>query len=302
LVGPTASGKSAVALEVAGTVNAAGMGPPIEIVVVDSMQVYRGMDIGTAKPSPAEQGQVTHHLINLVDPVEDFDVASYKLAFDRTLGEIEARGHRALLVGGTGLYFQAAVDGFCPPGRFPEVLGDLMLESDTAALHSRLAVLDPLGASRILPGNRRRVLRAMEVSLGSGKPFSAFGPGVNAFPPTGWRLAGLWLPRAIGVSRIQARWRAMMSEGLVDETRGLLQRYGRLSRTAGQALGYREISRYLRGECSRDVAEAEALQRTQHFARRQRMWWRRDPRITWFGAPDDTRRAIPAILGEWTTT
>lgn len=270
----------------------------VEIVTVDSMQVYRGMDIGTAKPTPAEQAEIPHHLIDLIDPGEDWSVTSWTAAACRALAGIEARGHRALLVGGTGLYFQAVVDGLTPPGQYPEVRAELDREEDTAALHRRLTRVDPLAASRMEPSNRRRVVRALEVSLGSGRPFSSFGPGMTAYPPTPWRLAGLWLPRSVVAERITRRLQEMVRAGLVEEVERL--RGGGLSRTARQALGYREVLRHLEGEIGLDEAVHEADRRTRAFSRRQRVWWRRDPRIAWYGAVENPLAVIPQILGDWT--
>ncbi len=269
----------------------------VELVTVDSMQVYRGMDIGTAKPSPAEQEEMPHHLLDLADPAEEWSVTRWAAAARDALAGIEARGHRALLVGGTGLYFQAVVDGLVPPGQYPGVRADLDREKDTAVLHRRLTAVDPLAASRMEPSNRRRVIRALEVSIGSGRPFSSFGPGMTAYPATDWRLAGLWLPRPVVAERIGRRLREMVSRGFVSEVEAL-HRAG-MSRTARQALGYREILRHLEGEFGLDEAVEEADRRTRAFSRRQRVWWRRDPRIAWYGAPDNPLAVIPQILGDW---
>jgi tRNA dimethylallyltransferase len=271
----------------------------VELVSVDSMQVYRGMDIGTAKPSPEEQAEVPHHLIDLVEPAEDFTVARYLPAARGVLEGIEARGHRALLVGGTGLYFHAVVDRLTPPGQYPQLRVELEAEGDGAALYRRLEQLDPLAASKIEPGNRRRVVRALEVTVGSGRPFSSFGPGIDSYPPTRFRLAGLWLPRPVLSARIATRLAAMVSAGLLDEVRRLAARPGGLSRTARQALGYRELLACLEGVTSLDQATADAVSRTRSFARRQRMWWRRDPRIAWYGARENPLAVIPALLGDW---
>jgi tRNA dimethylallyltransferase len=297
LVGCTASGKSAVALELARKLSQDG--PAIELVNVDSMQVYRGMDIGTAKPSAAERTEIPHHLIDLVEPDEDFTVTRYQAAAGGTLDAIEARGHRALLVGGTGLYFQAVVDRLTPPGRYPELRVELDAEADNAALYRRLQQVDPRAASKMEAGNRRRIVRALEVTLGSGRPFSSFGPGIDAYPATGFRLAGLWLPRAVVSGRIGQRFAAMVAGGLIDEVRRLASRPAGLSRTASQALGYREVLAHLEGATSMDQALAEAVKRTRSFARRQRMWWRRDPRITWYGAAENPLAVLPALLGDW---
>jgi tRNA dimethylallyltransferase len=293
LIGTTASGKSALALEVA------RRSPDIELVSVDSMQVYRGMDIGTAKPTPAEQAEVAHHLVDVADPGEDFTVARFQRAVDEALVAIEERGHRALLVGGTGLYLRAVVDGLTIPGRFPDVAAELAGEPDTAALHRRLVALDPAAASRMEPTNRRRIVRALEVTLGSGRPFSTYGPGLEAYPPTRFAMAGIWLPRAVVAARIEARYRDQVAAGFVEEVRALASRPDGLSRTARQALGYRELLAYVAGELTLDEAIAEAITRTRRFARRQRVWFRRDPRISWLGHASDPFALLPALLGDW---
>ncbi len=273
----------------------------VEVVTVDSMQVYRGMDIGTAKPTEAERGGVAHHLLDLADPDEEWTVTRWLEAARHAIAGIERRGRRALLVGGTGLYFQALVDGLRPPPRYPDVAAEIDADPDTARLHRRLAALDPVAAARIDPANRRRLVRALEVTIGSGLPFSASGPGVGARPPTPWRLAGLWLPRPVGAARIARRFAAMLDAGLVAETAALAGRPGGLARTARQALGYREILAHLEEGRPLTAAADEAVRRTRAFARRQRMWWRRDHRILWYGAPDNPLAVVPALLGEWTT-
>ena len=293
LVGPTASGKSALAVEVARRL------PDVELVSVDSMQVYRGMDVGTAKPSPAERAEVPVHLLDLADPAEDFSVTRFQVAAAEVLSGIEGRGHRALLVGGTGLYVRAVVDGLAVPPQWPEVRAALEAEPDTAALHTRLAAADPLAASRMTASNRRRILRALEVVVGSGRPFSSFGQGLEVHPPTRFRMAGVWLPRPVVAERIERRLATMVEEGLVEEVAGLAARPGGLSRTAAQALGYRDVLRHLAGECSLEEAVAEAARRTRAFARRQRVWFRRDPRITWYGAAHNSVALAPALLGDW---
>jgi tRNA dimethylallyltransferase len=293
LVGCTASGKSAVAAEIAHHL------ADVELVTVDSMQVYRGMDIGTAKPSPAERAEIAHHLLDVADPGEEWSLKRWAVEARGAIAGIEARGHRALLVGGTGLYFQAAVDDLHPPAQYPATRAELDAEPDTRALYGWLERLDPVAAARMLPTNRRRVLRALEVTLGSGRPFSSYGPGMTRFPATGWRLAGLWLPRPVVRARIEARFDAMVAAGLVDEVRELRRRPGGLSRTARQALGYREILAHLEGCVPLEDAVAEAKRRTRSFARRQRVWWRRDPRIRWYGAVDNPFAVIAQLLGNW---
>src|SRR3954451_878022 len=157
----------------------------IELVSIDSMQVYRGMDVGTAKPSPAERAEIPHHLVDLTDPDDDFSVTRFADEARKALAAIEGRGHRALLVGGTGLYLRAVLGDLDPPGQFPDTKAAVDDEPDTAALYERLRQADPTAAGRIEPGNRRRIVRALEVTLGSGRPFSSFGPGMHTYPPTG---------------------------------------------------------------------------------------------------------------------
>jgi tRNA dimethylallyltransferase len=292
LVGPTACGKSALAVEVARELG------DIEIVNADSMQVYRGMDIGTAKPTALERAGVPHHLIDVVEPCEEWDVARFVREALHALQDIESRGHRALFVGGTGLYVHALVDRLSMPAREPRVARRLEAEP-TSALYARLLSADPAAAARISPANRRRVLRALEVTLGSGRPFSSYGPGVAAFPPTRWRLAGIWLPRDEVRRRIEARFLAMLEAGLLVEVKKLVACPGGLSRTARQALGYRELLAHIEQGLPLDEACRLAVARTRRFARRQRMWWRRDPRIRWFGAANDPISVLAALLGEW---
>ena len=280
LVGTTASGKSALALELA------RRDPRTEIVSVDSMQVYRGMDVGTAKPTPDEQAEVRHHLLDLADPWEEFTVTRFQQAFRVALNDIEARGQRALLVGGTGLYLRAVVDDLTIPGRYPEARAELEAEPDTSVLYERLQQRDPAAAARIEPGNRRRVVRALEVTLGSGAPFSSFGPGLEAYPPSRFRLLGVELPAETVAARIAARYTDQLAAGFVDEVRDLSADPRGLSRTARQALGYRELLAHVEEGVDLDAAVELAVGRTRKFARRQRAWFRRDPRIEWLRADD----------------
>jgi tRNA dimethylallyltransferase len=290
LVGETASGKSALALGFART------HPDWELVSVDSMQVYRGMDIGTAKPSPAEQAEVPHHLIDLLDPWEDGTVAWFQREAQAVLADIEGRGRRALLVGGTALYVQAVVDGLDIPGCFPEARAEIEADADTAALHRRLTELDPVAAGRMEPTNRRRVVRALEVTLGSGRPYSSFGPGLDAHPPTPFTLVGLQRRPEDLAARIGRRYDAQMTAGLLEEVRRLHAHPRGLSRTAAQALGYKELLTHLDGEVPLEEALDLAVRRTRRFARRQRAWFRRDPRIRWIEVgPDDEADGNPVV-------
>ncbi|MBU3701689.1 MAG: tRNA (adenosine(37)-N6)-dimethylallyltransferase MiaA, partial [Acidimicrobiia bacterium] len=190
----------------------------VEIVTVDSMQVYRGMDIGTAKPTAAERTEVVHHLLDVCGPDEDYTVARYQRACLAVLADIEARGRRALLVGGTGLYLQSVVDDLDIPGRYPQVRAELEAESDDS-LFSTLQRLDPVAAGRIEPSNRRRTLRALEVTIGSGRPFSSFGPGLTHYAELPFPVVGIDLDRDALDRRIEARYAAQMDAGFLDEVR-----------------------------------------------------------------------------------
>lgn len=271
----------------------------IEIVSIDSMQVYRGMDIGTAKPTPADRADVPHHLLDLADPVEDFTVTRFQAAFREAMAGIEDRGGRALLVGGTGLYLSAAIDGLEIPGQFPEVRADLEAEADTDVLHARLTQLDPVAASRMEPNNRRRVLRALEVTVGSGRPFSSFGPGLEAYPPSPFALVGLRVTPVVTADRIAKRYEQQMADGFLDEVRGLLASRGGMGRNARQALGYRELIEHVEQGAPLDHSVQAAVVHTRQFARRQRSWFGRDPRITWLDADDDPRRQLPVLMRDW---
>ena len=299
IVGPTASGKSALALEVA---RAFG---DVEIVSVDSMQVYRGLDIGTAKPTARERAEVPHHLIDVADADEEWSVARFQAEARAAVADIERRGKRALLVGGTGLYVQAVIDPltFPPEDRAvrEEILAQIETPAGLAAAYDELVRLDPEAAARIEPTNGRRIARALEVIRITGRPFSSFGTGLQEFGPPVFpvRIAGAWLPRAALAARIERRFAQMRDAGLVDEVRALAEA-GALSRTARQAIGYREVLAHLEGEePSLDAALEAAVVRTRQFARRQRMWFRRDPRIRWFGAAANPCPVLPALLASW---
>ena len=295
LVGVTASGKSETALQFARRRG------DCEIVSVDSMCVYRGMDIGTSKPGPEAQAAVPHHLLDLVDPDEDFTVTQFQQAARAALEGIARRGHHALLVGGTGLYLRAVVDDFAIPGRYPDVAATLEAELDEgragpADLHARLAALDPVGATRMEPTNRRRVVRALEVTVGSGRPFSTFGPGLDAYPENGVAQVGLSVPPEEIDARIDARFDRMVEGGLVDEVRGLATRPAGMSRTARQALGYREVLAHVEDGVPLSTCVEEAKQHTRQFARRQASWFRRDPRVRWAGSTEEAQALLQETL------
>lgn len=267
----------------------------VELVSIDSMQVYRGMDIGTAKPTPADQAEVPHHLLDLVDPTDDFTVAEFAVAYARAISSIALRGHRALLVGGTGLYHRVVIDDFDLPGEWPDVRAALEAEPDTASLFARLADLDPDAATKMEATNRRRVLRALEVTVGSGRRFSSFGPGVDHYPPSPVVQIGLRRPRTGTAERVEARVHQMLDDGLVAEVSTLAERG--FSRTSGQALGYKEILDVLAGRISQDEATQIIITRTRQFAVRQERWFRRDPRVRWVDVEDDpVAEAAPAVI------
>jgi tRNA dimethylallyltransferase len=293
LVGPTASGKTDASLRVA-----EGLGA--EIVCVDSMVLYRGMDVGTAKPSPEERARVPHHMIDLIDPSEPFSVARFQEEASRALGGIDERGQGALLVGGSGLYFRAVVDGLRFPGTTPRTRG--LLETEAAvlgplAMHSRLAGFDPAAAHKIEPGNVRRTVRALEVAAITGRPFSAYGRAWGRFPRRAVRAAGVEVPRSVLHRRIERRVEAMMP-GLLKETGVLLARGSGRFLTSSQAIGYAEAVAVLEGTLSEEEAAAATVRRTKALARRQMAWFRRDPRIRWFPAGEGGALAVvPEILG-----
>ncbi len=291
ILGVTASGKSSLALDLA------RRRPEVELVSIDSMQVYRRMDIGTAKPTRAEQAEVRHHVLDLVEPWEPFDLAQFQAAVAAALADIATRGRRAVLVGGTGLYLRAVVDALEIPGQYPEVAAALDAETDTAALHRRLAALDPAAAEKMEPTNRRRVLRALEVTVGSGR--------LDAHPASPVALIGLRRDRAEIAARIEDRYRRQLTDGFLDEVRAL--RSGPpISRTAAQALGYRELLAHLDAEALDEptptLADAVdlAILRTRQFAVRQERWFRRDDRITWVD-PDEALDTLAGIVStRWT--
>jgi tRNA dimethylallyltransferase len=316
LVGPTASGKSSLALEAAARVNRGAEGsagsrrPGVELVSVDSMAVYRGMDIGTAKPTPEVRARVPYHLVDLVEPSDEFTVQRFQQAAHVALDGIAGRANAALLVGGTGLYLRSVVDDLRFPGRYPEVATALAAQLDRAGpegspergevlgrLHDRLAGLDPVAAGRIEATNERRLVRALEVTTGSGQPFSAFGPGLEEYPPSRVTLLGTDPGAEVLDVRIADRFETLMADGLLDEVRELAGRPGGMSRTARQALGYRELLVHLDGGLSLGEAVDLAIRRTRTFARRQRAWFRRDPRILWLDGSDDQVDAIVSALG-----
>jgi tRNA dimethylallyltransferase len=293
VLGPTASGKSDVAMAYAGSSSG------VELLAVDAMQVYRRMDIGTAKPSAADRAVVPHHGVDLAEPSEEFTVAQFTRHATAALADISDRGKRAAIVAGTGLYLRAITDPMEIPGQWPTVRAELEARAGIGGperLHAQLTALDPLAASRMEPTNTRRVVRALEVTIGGGRPFSSFGPGLDQHPPVPFVQIGLQWDRAALTERIARRVHAMMVNGLLAEVDALLHETGGLSRTAQQALGYKELIAHLRGECTLDEAVDTTILRTRQFAVRQERWFRRDPRVRWVHIEHDPVAEILPVL------
>ncbi len=276
--GPTASGKSALAHELA---LAQGN---VDIVSVDAMCVYRGMDLATAKPTWRERAEVPYHLLDLVEPSEEFTVAQFQRDALDASAQVWGVGRRVLFVGGTGLYGRAVLDDLDIPGRYPDVRRELedRAASDLAPLYAQLEELDPVSATRMEPSNERRVVRALEVTLGSGRKFSSYGDGLMTYGPSRVVQIGLEVPLDEIDKRIELRFRSWMDEGLVDEVISLLERPGGLGRTARQAVGYRQILSHIEDGQALETSVVDAITQSRRLARRQRSWFRRDPRIEWF--------------------
>ncbi len=258
----------------------ANLNRPIEIVAVDAMQVYRGMNIGTAKPTTADQQAVHHHGIDLVEPSQRFTVAQFQQVALAAIDDMKQRNVQPLLVAGTGLYLQTVIDGFTLPSEYPQVRAGLET-LDTAELFAQLHQVDPEAANKMEPTNRRRIVRALEVCKGSGKQFSSFGPGATAYPKNDVVQIGLRWPREALATRIEHRVHKMMEAGWLQEVKELVSGGAEIPKTAQQALGYRELIAHLDGELSLDEALAQTIVRTKQFAVRQERWFRRDPRIQW---------------------
>jgi tRNA dimethylallyltransferase len=305
VVGPTASGKSSLAMAVATLLSERGVGA--EIVCVDSMTVYNGLDIGTAKASLDDQMLVPHHCIDLVDPDVEYSVADFQRVALASIANIESRGCVPILVGGTGLYVDAVVNELNIPAQFPEVKVSLQAELAAGAsieeLHARLVTLDPIAAARMEPNNERRIVRALEVCIGSGHPFSSFGPGLveSARTPgagSHYAMVGLEWDRPALIERIEARLAAQFDEGFLEEATALLEHYGEsLSRTVKQALGYRELWEFLDDLWMFDETLENIATRTRQFAVRQQRWFRRNPAITWLDGTDSISELVTQTLG-----
>ena len=290
IVGSTASGKSSLAIELARRRS------NVEIISIDSMAIYRGMNIGTATPTVAEQEEIPHHLINIVDPSDEFALPLFQSAVEKALEEITNRGNRAVLVGGTGLHVRAVVDRLQVPPRFLSIRDEIELIPETAFLYRRLNDLDPLASEKIEPGNRRRIVRALEVTLGTGRPFSSFGPGLDVYPPSPFTEIGIRMPRDLNDLRIAERYKRQIEDGFVEEVKNLVSDGRELSKTASQALGYKQIISYIEGENTLEEAIESAIASTRRFARRQEKWFRRDPRIQWMELQKDPFELLEEVI------
>ncbi|WP_405868797.1 MULTISPECIES: tRNA (adenosine(37)-N6)-dimethylallyltransferase MiaA [unclassified Streptomyces] len=282
VVGPTAAGKSDLGVFLARQLGG-------EVVNADSMQLYRGMDIGTAKLTPEERDGVPHHLLDIWDVTVTASVAEYQKLARARIDGLLAEGRWPILVGGSGLYVRGAVDNLEFPGTDPEVRARLEEEltlRGSGALHARLAAADPEAAQAILPSNGRRIVRALEVIEITGQPFTANLPGHDSVYDT--LQIGVDVARPELDERIARRVDRMWDAGLVDEVRALEARGLREGRTAARALGYQQVLAALAGECTDQEARAETVRATKRFARRQDSWFRRDPRVHWLsGAAAD---------------
>jgi tRNA dimethylallyltransferase len=291
VLGPTATGKSALGLALAQRLGG-------EIVNADAMALYRGLDVGTAKPTPAERAAVPHHLLDVLDVTDTASVAAYQRDARAAIETLRAAGRTPVLVGGSGLYVQAVVDELEFPGTDPALRAELEAELASrgpGALHDRLAVVDPEAAAVVLPSNGRRIVRALEVIALTGRPFPARLP-AGATPRYDAVLLGVDRPTDDLDVRVARRVARMFAAGIVDETRGLLPAGLRDGLTASRALGYQQVLAAL-GSGDLGAAAADTVRATRRFVRRQRSWFRRDRRVQWLDAaePDLTGRALAAV-------
>ena len=272
LTGPTASGKTSIATPLAARINA-------EIVSLDSMAVYRGMDIGTAKPTEQDRQRVPHHLVDVMDPNQEFSIAEYLAAAESTVANLRARGKAVLFVGGTPLYLKALLRGMsagpAPDWEFRKEVKQELEQHGQAALHKRLQQIDPLSASKIHPNDTKRIIRALEVHKLTGQPIShqqvEFESG---HPADACRVFVLEWPRHVLHQRIDERVHEIFEQGIVEEVQQLLAKYGPLSRTAKQAVGYREVVEYLEGLRNLEQTIELVKTRTHRFAKHQVTWFR----------------------------
>jgi len=285
IVGPTASGKTAAALAVAAAV-------PAEVVSADAVQIYRGLDIGSAKPTAAERSTVPHHLVDVADPTETYSAARYAAGADAAIQEILAAGRTPLIVGGCGLYVKALLWGLCEAPPADAVLR-AALEADEVrlgpgALHARLSGVDPVTAARLHPADRVRIVRALEVHALTGRRMSEVQASHGfAAPRYQAEIWGLDPGREVLATRIDQRVLRMMSDGFLNEVRSLLESGVPASAPGLQSPGYRELVRHLQGDLPLDEAIRLTSAAHRHYARRQRTWFRKTAGLTWFARPED---------------
>lgn len=300
IVGPTAAGKSALALALAEAAKG-------EIINADALQVYKGFDIGTAKPSPQERGRVPHHLVDILEPAERYSAGEFARRARETLLDISARGRLAILVGGSGLYLRALWSGIAPlpppDAAVREGLIARLTSEGLPSLYQELAIRDPATAARLGAADTQRILRALEVAIATGEPLSAW---IARQPfgaePIAMRKVGLTLPRGVLYDAIAARVRAMMDAGWLDEVRGLIASGVERTSPAFQAIGYRQWVAFLDGQAGFDTTLQQVVTLTRRFAKRQETWFRREEGVEWW----DARRAgeclksmleMPAVAG-----
>jgi tRNA dimethylallyltransferase len=290
LVGATATGKSALAHEFA-----LASGGDVQIVCVDSMTVYRGMDLATAKATPSQRREVDYHLLDLIEPAEEFTVAQFQREARDATDAIWSLGGTVLYVGGTGLYGRAVLDALDIPGQYPSVRAEIEERGeDDDALYEELRRADPVAASKMEPTNRRRIVRALEVTIGAGRPFSSFGAGLRHYGPPRVLQVGLNCEFDVLDVRIRRRFEAWMEQGLLEEVAHLKEQG--MSRTARQAVGYRELLRHLEEGVDLEKCVEDAITQSRRLARRQRSWFQRDPRVQWFDEPAAAAKRLEEIL------
>lgn len=270
--------------------------PNVHIIAADAMQVYRRMDVGTAKPTVDDQRRVVHYGVDVAEPSERYSVARFAEDVAAARKKISKANASELIVGGTGLYVTALVDGLSMPGDYPKIRAQLEANRDTEALYEQLSELDPEAVKKIDPNNRRRMIRALEVCLGSGKTFSSFGEGIGAYPPVDTVQIGIKWKREALRERIALRVHKMVEAGLVDEVRGVMNEPKGISDTARQALGYKEIIEHIERRWTLDEAIDATILRTQQFAVRQERWYRRDPRIQWVEVQNDPIEEVTPLV------
>jgi len=291
ILGPTATGKSKLAIELAKILKG-------EIISADSMQVYRGMDIGTAKPSPAERQRAPHHLIDIRDPDEEWTVSDFVIEAQNSKLKIQNQGKLPIIVGGTGLYLWALLEGFS----FPITPADKELRArlekePPATLYAQLSMIDPVAAKKIHPNDKKRIIRALEVYELTGKPISELQE-PRRLVAGSYQLIGLTLPREELYSRINQRVESMIEKGLIEEVKGLREKgYGK-NPPSMQALGYKEVIDYLEGKWTKEEMIDELKKRTRNFARRQMTWFRRFQNVKWFDVPVDSQAILDYIVNE----